>query len=404
MRFKQKVRLLLLCTAALASFNLWAAVLDDLYQVEVTQIEGQSRDQVMRDATIVMLQRLAGDDIDLQRGPVAAALTAPQDLMRRIGLADGGKLRAEFEPDALNAVLREAGLSALGRNRPGILVWAMEAGELGDRSISPVSPTALLLKEAAAHRGVALSFPLGDLQDMSQVNEQIIRQASRDELLEASARYPAEGTLALTIAEQGEQVVLDWTLWLNDQSSSGRIKRPADAAADELMRLLAKAVFAQYSISAAGADGLSGWQLHVEGINNAADYSNLLRMVRQLGSQHQAKVVAVEGDMVLLQVQFPGSESQLERLLNLDMRLERIPEPIPEPEPEPELKPELEPDDPQPQADVVGVEPVTEQQSALEPLAEPADADAFPAAEAEQRVPALPAAPAIPTMYFRWRG
>ncbi|WP_193073873.1 DUF2066 domain-containing protein [Pseudomonas sp. FME51] len=400
MRFKQKVRLLLLCITALASFNLWAAVLDDLYQVELTQAEGQSRDEVMRDATIVMLQRLAGSDIALQRGSVAAALKAPQDLMRRIGSADDGKVRIEFEPDALSGVLREAGLSALGRNRPGILVWAVEAGELGDRSMSPVSPWALLLKEAATHRGVALSFPLGDLQDMSQVNEQVIRQASRDELLEASERYPAEGTLVLTIAGQGEQAALDWTLWLNDQSSSGRITGTADAAADELMTRMADVVFAQYSISAAGAEDVSGWQLHVEGINSAADYSSLLRMVRQLGSQQQAKVVAIDGDTVLLQVRFPGNESQLERLLNLDMRLQRIPEPIPEPEPESAPR---------------ALEQQTDESSAVaesmdmsdpapESAAEPAGAGVLPPAEPEQVAPVVPAAPAIPTLYFRWRG
>lgn len=404
MRFKQKVRLLLLCIAALASFNLWAAVLNDLYKVELTQAEGQSRDELMRDATIVMLQRLAGSDIALQRGPVAAALKAPQDLMRRIGSADDGKVRIEFEPDALSGVLREAGLSALGRNRPGILVWAVEAGELGDRSLSPVSSWALLLKEAAAHRGVALSFPLGDLQDMSQVNEQVVREASREELLQASERYPAEGTLVLTIAGNDEQAALDWTLWLNDQSSSGRITGTADAAADELMTGMADAVFAQYSIPAAGAADVSGWRLHVEGINSAADYSKLLQMVRQLGSQQQAKVVAIDGDTVLLQVRFPGNESQLERLLNLDMRLQRMPEPIPEPEPKLETESAPLASEQATDEHAAGAESMDMSDPAPESTAESAEAGASPPVEAEQAAPVVPAVPAIPTLYFRWRG
>lgn len=404
MRFKQKVRLLLLCIAALASFNLWAAVLNDLYKVELTQAEGQSRDELMRDATIVMLQRLAGSDIALQRGPVAAALKAPQDLMRRIASADDGKVRIEFEPDALSGVLREAGLSALGRNRPGILVWAVEAGELGDRSLSPVSSWALLLKEAAAHRGVALSFPLGDLQDMSQVNEQVVREASREELLQASERYPAEGTLVLTIAGNDEQAALDWTLWLNDQSSSGRITGTADAAADELMTGMADAVFAQYSIPAAGAADVSGWRLHVEGINSAADYSKLLQMVRQLGSQQQAKVVAIDGDTVLLQVRFPGNESQLERLLNLDMRLQRMPEPIPEPEPKLETESAPLASEQATDEHAAGAESMDMSDPAPESTAESAEAGASPPVEAEQAAPVVPAVPAIPTLYFRWRG
>lgn len=393
MRFKQRVRLLLLCVAALASFNLSAAVLDDLYRVQVAQAEDQSRDDALRAATRVMFQRLVGSDVELQRGPLANAMKSPQDMMRRIGTAEGGQLRIEFDSQALTKLVREAGLPALGRNRPGIVLWAVEANELGDRTLSPVSAWALTLKEAAAHRGVALSFPLGDLQDMSQVDEQLIRQASRDELLAASERYPVEGTLAMTVTGAGDQSALDWTLWLNDRSDSGRITGTAEAAADELMVAIANAVFTQYATPAGAADGASGWRLHVEGINSVADYAGLLRSVNQLGSQ-TPQLIAIEGDKVQLQVNFPGSEAQLERLLNLDMRLQRMPEPIVEQPVATEL-----PGEP---ADV-GMAPEEDAGLAQEPGAEPAEAP-LPIAEPEQNQPAVPATPALPTLYFRWRG
>ncbi|MEZ2744470.1 DUF2066 domain-containing protein [Halopseudomonas bauzanensis] len=407
MRFKQRVRLLLLCIAALASFSLSAAVLDDLYRVQVTQAEDQSRDDALRAATRVMLQRLVGNEVELQRGPLAAALKSPPDVMRRIGTAEGGKLHIEFEPEALNRLVRDAGLPALGRNRPGIVLWAVEAGELGDRTLSPVSASALILKEAAAHRGVALSFPLGDLQDMSQVDEQLIRQASRDELLAASERYPAEGTVALTVSGSADQSVLDWTLWLNDQSDSGRITGTAEAAADKLMVAIASAVFAQYATPAGAADGASGWRLHVEGINSVADYAGLLRSVNQLGSQ-APQLIAIEGDKVQLQVSFAGSEAQLERLLNLDMRLQRMPEPVVEPEPEPE--PALsgtEQDDAS--ADLFPI-PADSTAPALDPnaesmpdLANDPSGESLATPEPQQVVPTAPPAPALPTLYFRWR-
>src|SRR5690606_42025947 len=50
-----------------------------LYQVQLTQQEDQSRDQALREATVVMLQRLAGQNVDLKHQAIANALKSPQE-------------------------------------------------------------------------------------------------------------------------------------------------------------------------------------------------------------------------------------------------------------------------------------------------------------------------------------
>lgn len=379
MGFKRSVRLLLVAVAALASVPVSAAVLEHLYQVQITPAEGQSRDDALREASLIMFQRLAGSDLKASKGAVAKALSAPQELMRRIGSVDEGGIRIEFEPEALNTVLAAAGKPVLGRNRPGILFWAVEKGSLGDERLSPVSSWALLLKEAAAHRAVALNFPLGDLQDLSDVSEEDVLQANKQPLKDASERYPSEGTLALTIAGSADSAVLDWTLWLNEKHQSGRASGTPAEAADALMMALASAVFEQYALPAATTGDLTGWQLHVEGIDSVAAYSGLTRMLRQLGSQQQPKLLAIEGNTLLMQIKFPGDEAQLVRMLSLDTRLQRISAPEPK------------------------VEPV----EVTEPAGDPA-----PHSENEQLAPddcriepvkPAAAAPAVPTLYFRWR-
>lgn len=405
MGFKQGIRALLSGMALVAALHAPAAVLDNLYQVQLTQQEDQSRDQALREATVVMLQRLAGQNVDLKHQAIANALKSPQELMSRIATAEGGQLRIQFEPDALGRVLKQSGQPLLGPNRPGILLWAVEAGELGDRLLSPVAPRALLLKQAAQHRGVALSFPLADLQDLSLVSEQVIRQASSEELLEASKRYPTDGTLALVVGGSDENTELQWTLWLNDQHQSGTISGPATQAADELMQALAAQVFAQYAIPAAATGEHAEWRLHVQGVDGVGAYSALLGMLRRLGTQQQPRLLSIEGDEVVLQVSFPGSEEQLERMLGLDMRLQRIEEPVSEPEPEPEFESvqteptdlplvELDPDAP--------ASPVAEAESAEMAAADEEDSAAPDVAATQQ--PVEPAAPALPTLYFRWRG
>ena len=399
MGFKQGIRALFLLTAVLASVHAPAAVLENLYQVQLTQEQGQSRDEVLRAASVLMLQRLAGNDLDLTRDPIVKALESPQELMSRIGSADADQVRIQFEPAALARVLTQAGQPLLGPNRPGIMLWAVQAGELGDRALSPVSAQALLLKQAAQHRAVALSFPLGDLQDMSQVSEQDIRQADREKLLQASQRYPVEGVLALVVSGTEDNTELQWSLWLNEQHKSGRIKGNATQAADELMQALADLVFTQYAIPAAAAGEHAQWQLQVDGVNGVAAYSGLMGMLRRLGTQQQPQMLAIEGDRVLLKVSFPGTEEQLERMLDLDMRLQRVPAPEPEPITEAEPQPVLQPGSDQEFGDM---EPDAGQPLIEEPLTEPESAPQEP--EPELAAPAQPTKPELPTLYFRWRG
>lgn len=418
MSFKQGMRAFLFGTAVLASFHASAAVLENLYQVQMTQQEDQSRDDAMRAATVVMLQRLAGNQVNLQHQAIVDALQIPQELMGRIGSAEARQLRIQFDPDALSRVLKQAGQPLLGPNRPGILLWAIEAAELGDRPLSSAAPRALLLKQAAQHRGVALSFPLGDLQDMSLVDEQLIREASQ-QLLDASERYPAEGTLALVVAGTEERTELSWTLWLNEQHKSGRVVGSAEQAADELMQELAGLVFTQYAIPATTAGEHTEWLLQVEGVDGVGAYSGLLGMLRRLGTQQQPKILEIDGDRVILQVSFPGTEEQLERMLDLDMRLQRIAEPVVEPEmpvqpsefgdPLNALDAPVEPGE-QEATETPSVDPnapvdIAADEAEVAPeLAPVPELQGDTSVPAELIEPVEPPESALPTLYFRWRG
>ena len=201
---------------------------------------------------------------------------------------------------------------------------------------------------------------------------------------------------------------MNWTLWLNDLHKSGRVRGTAEAAADELMQQLANLVFDQYAIPPAAAGEHTEWRLQVEGVDGVAAYSGLLGMLRRLGTQQQPRLLEIDGDRVLLQVSFPGTEQQLERMLDLDMRLQRIPEPVAEPVPA-EAVAESEsaeagagmlasdaaqPDEPQQSEAQAAGESVTEEPPL--PVEETAP-------EAEDTVPA-PVAPSLPTLYFRWHG
>ncbi|MFD1700307.1 DUF2066 domain-containing protein [Halopseudomonas phragmitis] len=329
------MRTALMILALLVPVGVSAAVLDDLYKVEVSGEEGQSREDQIRLAAAIVLERLAGPDLNLSRAPFAEALAEPRNLVRRTAAGADGVVDIEFEPSALRELLTRAALPMLGRNRPGVLLWGVEAGVLGDELLVQGAPWAELLNQAARQRAVALDLPLADLQDRSQVTESMIREASQESLLQASERYPSEAVLALAIAQQGETWQLNWTLWLNEQRDSGRVSDADQAqAADSLMRALAAAVFKQYAVSATPDGELQGWTLVVNGINGVNDYASLQRTLQQLGAQAAPRLLSVQGDRAVLAFDFSGTEAQLVRLLALDQRLLRVSAPIPEPTPQ----------------------------------------------------------------------
>ena len=395
----------LLSLAVLAPFTLSAAVIDGLFRVEQPQEEGVSRDETLRQAAEAVFARVGGAKLNMKSGVVGDALKDPRDLVRRITGRDGVMV-VEFEPSAVRSVMVRGGLPMLGRSRPGMLVWAVEARTLGDELIGAGSTWGDHLKTAAGYRGVALSFPMGDLEDRGRVNEETVRGGKREELLEASERYASEGVLAIAFTVNGENTRADWNMWLNDQVYSGRSTGDApETVVDQIMKEVAAAAFEQYAVPAVAADDLTRLTLVVKDVNSVDDYARLQSMLQQLGGQSTPQMLSVDMDKVTVRVDFPGSESQLERMLGLDQRLVRIPAPEPEPiEQEPVVLP-----DPVDQAsaetapmDEQGVPDVNEARSSE---TGPADAggestDEYPAPET---VPPEPVEPDPNTLYYRWR-
>ena len=378
-----------------------AAVLETLYQVNVPATEDAEEGAQLDTATRVMLHRLAGSSVALNKGALAEVMAEPSNVTRRIdAMGEDGSLRVEFDPLLLREALIKADVPMLGLSRPGILVWAVQSTMLGDEFLLPSSEMGQALREVAAYRGVALTQPLADLQDRTSVAEANVLEADEAVLAEASARYPAEGILALQVKQADELWVLQWTLWLNDQKVTGKAQAdiPREAA-DTMMQELADAVFAQYAVTSVPSDQLTGWRLHVSGINSLDKFSRLQRMLQQMGTQDVPKLVSMKGSKVEFVFDFPGDEAQLQRMLMLDQRLIAVDAPVEPVEPvEPALSNTVD-------SSVDSVDSVSAGD------ASPASAgvvDAIEAPEAEELDVLPPALPSSPqdnrkSLYYRWR-
>lgn len=361
-----------------------AAVLEDLYRVEVVGDADTSREQLQRKATEVMLTRLAGAELDMSAPAIERAMQDPRQLMRRVGSrSESGQMQLEFEPGLLRDLLAEAELPLLGRNRPGVLLWAVVSGPMGDELLAPGSDWAEALRQAAHYRGVALLLPLGDLEDRVALSEADIRRGEAEALIAASERYAAEGLLAVTLDPADDDWQLSWQFWLDDSHQQQRQGAATQAEqADQLMLAVANGVHARYAVVPASRESGESqeWRLVVRGVEGLQTYASLQRSLAQLGAQSSLQLLGIADDTLTLALAFAGEREQLLRLLSLDQRL--YPASAPESPAEPVSAGDLElPAD----GDLPTAEALAMQREALE------EAVAMAAQQRER------------TLYFDWR-
>ncbi|WVM88050.1 DUF2066 domain-containing protein [Halopseudomonas pachastrellae] len=138
-----------------------AAVLDSLYEVQLPPQADAEQSAQLSSALDVMLERLAGNSLDEEAPTLAKVLAEPSSVTRQISsLQDDGSMQVEFDPLLLRDALTQAQVPMLGRNRPGVLVWAVQRDELGEDFMAPGSEMGQALRTAARFRGVALMQPL----------------------------------------------------------------------------------------------------------------------------------------------------------------------------------------------------------------------------------------------------
>lgn len=316
-----------LCLPLLAQ----AAVVESLYQVDVPPHTDADQSAQLETAVQVMLERLAGAGVKTDAGPLAEVLAEPTRVTRQIGsLGEDGALRVEFDPLLLREALGKAKVPVLGRNRPGILIWAVQGDDYSQDFLGAASEMGQALKTAGRYRGVALMQPLADLEDRASVSEQDVLDANQQVLESASERYANEGVLALAVSRDGDSWATKWTLWLNDRTLTGKASGEQPLlVADELMRAVAAEVHSQYAVGGTdNAAPLSGWLLEISGINNVDAFADLQRTLQQLGMEQQPSLLSVEGDRVHFRVDFAGNRAQLERMLMLDQRLVEVEPPV----------------------------------------------------------------------------
>lgn len=229
-------------------------------------------------------------------------------------------ISVEFDGEALQRALREAGLPVWSANRPQVLVWlgVMQGRHRFIVSEDSGEQIGNLLMEAGRRRGVPLILPLMDLEDRRRVAFVDISAGFTDNLSQASERYNT-GTILIghmNIGRGGDWAA-EWTVLRDRVSTSWResdvdLRQAIDSGVDGLADILAS----RYAHSSSGGE-LVEYVVAVENVTSLDDYAAALTYMDKLVFVEDVMPLSLKSGQVHYRVVMRGALRELERSLAL---------------------------------------------------------------------------------------
>lgn len=328
-----------------------ALPIEELYKAEVLVVNEDERQFIngVRAGLLQVLVRVSGTQEVENSAVIASSIRHPSAYYDAFEYAStdrtfqiAGKvvpaklLRIFFEPGAVAKLLRRAGFSVWGSNRPGVLLWLAVSDENGRRIISDnsvsdnVAPGSNIpedsivdimrgLQDQARLRGVPLLFPLLDLEDSAALSTVEVWGAFLGKIDDASRRYNPDSVLTARIAQDN---VGRWSAnWSYRIGREWKVARNASFSPQELVRAmidrLADDLAAKYAIDSSRGQVT----LVIEAVESLRDYAAVDRYLASLASVLNSFVVRVQDDEVEFALNTEGQNEQLIKIINLDKKM-----------------------------------------------------------------------------------
>jgi hypothetical protein len=233
-------------------------------------------------------------------------------------------LSISFDGEAIENVLRNAGETVWGADRPLTLVWlAVDWGQ-GEREIvgaddpervadesRSINRNRLLrerVQETASRRGIPIAFPLLDTEDLQNVSFTDIWGGFDEQLLQATRRYQANSILVGRVRANARQRNR-WTFYF------GGIQEEWSGEPEHAVHLLADSLAGEFAFS--GNAPVETVTLNIAGIDSVRAYGTVQRYLDNLRLIEDFEVHTVNGDEVRYEVRLRGGATRLRRILEI---------------------------------------------------------------------------------------
>ncbi len=233
-------------------------------------------------------------------------------------------LWVQFDPLAVDTLIRGAGLSVWGRVRPSVLVLVAVESGAGRELLSSDDPGgwAEYVKRIAAERAVPMVLPLMDIEDRGRLRATDVWAGFEESVRPAAERYQAE---ALLLGRAYERLPgfweARWRLLLEDGRDEwidqgegldavllGGINESADLLASR---------FGGFTATTTA----TGVAVNVAGIQSLSDYARTLKYLDSLDQVSRVDVTSVNSDSISFRLDARGGREGVRQVIALGRTL-----------------------------------------------------------------------------------
>lgn len=235
-------------------------------------------------------------------------------------------LRVQFEETALIQHLRELGLPVWGALRPNILGWVVMQREGERHLINSDYPQILAtLKSEAERYGLPVFLPVGDLQDLSEVNLDELWGLFPSAVEEAGQRYPSDFKLLARVYEADEGLELKWSLLVGSSAMNGRAQAiDYRSLWRQMNENIARELSKQFAVISDPTKDAQELVLVVSGITRFVEYAKMVEHLESLSSVDTVLVKRVTQDKVDVLIRLHGSRGNFEQQVELAGKMQAI--------------------------------------------------------------------------------
>ncbi len=331
------MRYLALLLIGWLSLPVYALTQVDIYRAEVVidgeQENGESvaREQGMKDVIV----RATGSQSSLSNPIIQKALSSSSHYISQVGYSQiegQSSLTMRFNASQIYSLLNQAQLPTWSPHRSNILVWVVEE-KAYERTVAwehSDSSNISTLRNAAEARGLPITIPVGDFDDVTGVNVSELWGGFAEPIAKASQRYPVDSVLVLR--SQGDQI--RWTLYDQSPSSilvSQRAPRSGTASGDNAIAATIDSITDYYSSKSAvvvTGESSDGIVMKVVNINSASDFFRLESALRKLNSVAGSEIKRIQGNALTLRLHLLASKEAFEKEASSIAQLVELQEPI----------------------------------------------------------------------------
>lgn len=317
---------LLIAAIVLVSDLSLAIEIPTLYTAEVTldPEEDDPRATAYRRGLWEIVVRVTGNELSEDSPILEDLFPNPSRYVLQYRQGADDTLSISFDGAAIENMLRNAGETVWGADRPLTLVWlAVDWGQ-GEREIvgaddpereaddaRSIDRDRLLrerVQETASRRGIPVAFPLLDSEDLQNLSFTDIWGGFDQQLLDASRRYQANSILVGRVRANAIQRNR-WTFYF------GGIQEEWTGEPENAVHLLADALAAEFAFS--GDAPVEVVSLNIAGIDSVRAFGTVQRYLANLSLIEHFEVHTVNGDEITYEVRLRGGATRLRRALEI---------------------------------------------------------------------------------------